>query len=448
VLLATYAAAMLGIFWFLAGGQLAARRWLIFAALFVLIHAAALRWLSYRLLGHDYPWFLQAGVAGQYVLGSMFQPSVFGVVLIVAIWMFCKGRPLWAAGFVALAGTVHATYLLPAGMLTLGFMASLLQERRPGLAIAVGGLALVFALPAVVLAAVSFGPTSPDTFAEAQAILVNVRIPHHSQPRLWLDEVAAAQIGWMLLGILLTFRTRLFLVLLIPFVLGAALTLLQVRTNSDSLALLFPWRISSILVPVATTVILTRLGAVLPSIVEGASVRVASIVLIVTLAGLGLWISLGRYAFYMADEELPVMEFVRANKQPGDLYFVPVRVPDLAKSTRGSLSSDFKPLPDKRQDVRVIPVDLQRFRLHTGAPIYVDFKSIPYKDTDVIEWLHRLRQAEKIQELMKSGRVSDAVTELKQLGVTHLVGSSHPELAAPELQRVHEDAYYRVYRVR
>ena len=44
----------------------------------------------------------------------------------------------------------------------------------------------------------------------------------------------------------------------------------------------------------------------------------------------------------------------------------------------------------------MIPVGLQRFRLHTGAPIFVDVKSIPYKDVDVIEWprAHALRQAD------------------------------------------------------
>ena len=40
----------------------------------------------------------------------------------------------------------------------------------------------------------------------------------------------------------------------------------------------------------------------------------------------------------------------------------------------------------------LIAVDLQRFRLFTGVPIYVDFKSIPYKDTEVLEWFRRLKQ--------------------------------------------------------
>ena len=83
------------------------------------------------------------------------------------------------------------------------------------------------------------------------------------------------------------------------------------------------------------------------------------------------------------------MEFVRLNKEPGDVYFLPVKLPDRSKKPRGfvhSLSADFKPMPARKQDSRLIASDLQQFRLHTGAPIYVDFKAIPYKDVEVIEW--------------------------------------------------------------
>ena len=34
------------------------------------------------------------------------------------------------------------------------------------------------------------------------------------------------------------------------------------------------------------------------------------------------------------------MDFVRGSRAPGDVYFLPVRVPDLAASTHGSLSSE------------------------------------------------------------------------------------------------------------
>src|SRR5437763_16874913 len=102
------------------------------------------------------------------------------------------------------------------------------------------------------------------------------------------------------------------------------------------------------------------------------------------------------------------MAFVMRMKEPGDVYFLPVQVPDLLKWTRGSLSSDFKPVPDKRSDKRVIPYDFQRFRLHTEAPLFVDFKSVPYKDVEVLAWRDRLRVAHAVQEKIRSARLSEA----------------------------------------
>ncbi len=61
-------------------------------------------------------------------------------------------------------------------------------------------------------------------------------------------------------------------------------------------------------------------------------------------------------------EDTPIiMEYVKENKQPGDTYLVPYA------------SGKF--------------VD---FRIATGAPILINLKSHPYKDTEVIEWYHRL----------------------------------------------------------
>ena len=57
-----------------------------------------------------------------------------------------------------------------------------------------------------------------------------------------------------------------------------------------------------------------------------------------------------------------MMEFVRSNLSSGDRFFIPPK--------------------------------LQEFRLVTGAPVLVDFKSIPYADTEVIEWHSRLMIAQ------------------------------------------------------
>jgi hypothetical protein len=448
LLLGAYAAAMLGLFAAVAGPDLTRRRWPVFVALFVAAHAALPRWLSYRWLGNDYPWFLQAGVAGQYALGAMLQPSVFGVLLVVAVCLFVRGRPFLAGLCVAAAATAHATYLLPGAMLTLGFLAALLREGRRREALALGAFTLVPVLPITLYTLLAFRPTTPETFARAQEIMVNVRIPHHARPDLWFDGVAAWQITWALLGVVLARPGRLRITLAVAFALSAALTLAQVATGSLTLALLFPWRLSSVLVPIATTVVLSRLVAVRLLPLEGRAVWTVAGVALAVFVGAGVWIMGDRQAFYMDDDELPVLHFVRQAKRPGDVYFLPVHVPDLAQTTRGSLSSDFKPLPDKQSDRRVIPVDLQRFRLSTGAPIFVDFKAVPYKDTDVLEWYERLGLARSELEELREGRLSEALTALRPHRITHLVLPAAVDLRGPDVEQVYADDYYRVYRLK
>lgn len=445
VLMGVYFASLLGIFT-LATGQTSWRQQLVFTALLILVHSAALRWLSYRLLGWDYPWYLQAGVAGQYVLGAMFQPSTFGVLLILAICLFGLGRPFAAVGCTALAATLHSTYLLGAAILTSAFMFTLWRQGKPGRALSVGGACLVLVLPVMLFVYSTFRPTSVADFVQAQQVLVHFRIPHHSLPQLWFDAVAAVQIGLIVLSLALVYGTVLFPVLTTTFALSAALTLLQVVTGSDTLALLFPWRMSIVLMPVATTVVLGRLVAAAGSRLDNAVAATASGTITVLAVAGGLCIMMTQQAFQSSVEEIPMMRFVKDNVVKGDLYLIPVQLPNLKATTRGSQSSDYKPLAAKKSDARLIPVDLQRFRLSTGAPIFVDFKSIPYKDSDVLEWRKRLGVNQRILEHLTAGEYDDAIAALREHGITHLVIRADIPLDDSRLQRVHGDAVYQVVR--
>src|SRR5262249_17918786 len=150
-----------------------------------------------------------------------------------------------------------------------------------------------------------------------------------ARPDRWFDPVAALQIAWVVLALVLVRRTRLFIVLAVPFALSALLTLAQVATRSSTLGLLFPWRVSAVVVPVATTLILSRLAALPLRKLEGALIRATCAVLVASLAAGGAWIMGGRHGFSTSDEEDPVLAFVKETKEPGDVYFLPVQVPDL-----------------------------------------------------------------------------------------------------------------------
>ena len=452
-LLGIYLHALAGIFDHLSGGRATPVTRLGFIALLVALHSALLRWTSAQLFGVDYPWYFQAGVANQYILGAGLQPSVFGVLLVLSISTFLRGRPYLAATWLSLAAVMHSTYLLSAAFLTLAYLYLLWRDQRRRAALLVGLWALLLVSPVVVYNLRTFAPSSPGTFAEAQYQLAHFRIPHHAQITIWLDGIAWAQIGWVVAALYLVRGTRLFVIMLVMCVLSLALTLVQVATGNDTLALLFPWRTSSILVPLATAIFLTRIVQRLTALFPPSSLlfkrvlQTACVVLLTLAAAGGAYITYFGLGYRINSEERDLLDYIRTNKANGDLYLLPVEVPKLNSGNRGAASKNFTPPPRRNKQKQDISVDLQRFRLFTGAPIYIDFKSIPYKDAEVLQWHQRVFWN---HSLYKQPDWNDEKTkdELKRRGITHVVATADRDVRCDALRLVYADKYYRLYRLR
>ncbi len=447
LLLGLYFHCLAGLYEFVTGRRPEGVARLLFLTLLVAAHAALPRLASAHGLGVDYPWYLQAGVAGQYVLGFGLQPSAFGVLLIASALAFLRGR-VWLAGTcAALAAVLHATYLLGAAFLTLAYLFCLWRAGRPRAAVLLGLWTLALVSPAVVYSAITFAPSSAEASADAQRLLARLRIPHHADPARWCDAVALLQVAWVVAAAALARKTPLFWLLAIPFVLSAALTLVQVVADNDTLALLFPWRTSAVLVPMATAVVLARLVGLLAPRLAGPGRRAVAAACVTVLAGLvagGVAISALGLGYRSDPAELPMLDYVRLHKRSGDVYLLPVQVPKTGPGPRGVVSTSFTPAP--RKGGHLIAVDLQRFRLFTGAPVFVDFKSVPYKDTDVLEWHRRLRWAEAVYR-RRDWDGSDVLAELRREGITHVVVTADHSVEGDALRQVHEDTVYRVYRV-
>ncbi len=437
--------------------------------LLVAVHSCAARMASIYITGTmvpmylhrpmdaiDIPRYLQFGIAGQYLLGPGLQPSVIGVLLLASLAAFARGWLVFAAAFAAAACTIHPTYLLPAALLTVAYIFVLIRDRRWWAALLLGTGTLLAVLPIVYFVRSEFGPSSPEQYAEAQRILAEVRLPHHAVVSTWFDPIAKFQVTWVVVGILFSWRTRLFALLAIPAIGSMLLTLMQVApTNpavmdwlraqgvsnewldkltlgSRMLALVFPWRISAVLVPVATAVILTRIVAALTPYPGrpafwGWAARALAFLLLATVVAVGLYVTLREPGLMYSNDpaEEPLLAFVRDHRQPGDIYLIPLPVP-----ANGS----------------VVPSELQRFRLATGAAIYVDVKAIPYKDVEVLEWQRRVEQARRWYAVHDWDAVHD---ELVNAGVTHVVIPTAAVPANPmTLEREFADGAYLVYRVR
>jgi hypothetical protein len=86
------------------------------------------------------------------------------------------------------------------------------------------------------------------------------------------------------------------------------------------------------------------------------------------------------------------------------------------------------------------------FRLAAGAPIFIDFKAIPYQAEEVLEWYRRVELADRFY---KSGDC-EILQEIQQIApVTHLVAEiNQPKIGCPGLEPVYLDGSYRLLRIK
>ncbi|MEA3350169.1 MAG: DUF6798 domain-containing protein [Chloroflexota bacterium] len=396
------------------------KRWVYMTA-FVGLHAGASRFLFVRGFDENWAYLFDGGVAGQRLLGAVLQPSTFGVLLLVSIYLFLRGKVVWAIVPLVIAPTVHPTYLLSAAVLTIGYMGMIFFDdkkvRRP---LIIGGGALVGVLPILLNTAMIFDPTGPYFISRARELLVDFRIPHHADPALWLDATVAIKITFIIMAIFLIRRTRLFPILMLLFGTATILTLAQILTKNNTLALLFPWRLSTILVPVSVSVILAKLVIWLSVRFDAILSQRAKIIIgvcmvsvvLMALAGAGISVINGIQKAGSDDREM--MAYVAANQDSGQEF--------------------------------LIPLHMQDFRLMTGMPAYVEFKSIPYKDTDILEWYRRVSLAGKLYRAPYKRLGCAFIDDLYAEGVTRVVlPYDHVAKNCPILDRQYVDLHYEVY---
>lgn len=407
-LIALYACGLLGIVERTFTNQRSERASLATFLVLVALHSRLLASASMRMAHVDVRALLQDGVASQYLLGPGLQPSVFGVFLILSLYAYLAGHPALAAICAAVAATVHGTYMLSAAILTLAYTVPMWwTDRRSGRAVALASVSLLLVLPALVSSIRAFGPTDAETFRRAAAILVHTRLPLHADPAFWFGAATVVKLVLIVIALVLVRHRPVFQLLLPAFVAGVILTAMQVLTSSDTLALMFPWRMSTWLVPISTALIVGRA-------VCGLALRDrASIACLALLALFGAAGSVHEGMEAANRPEAAMMTFVAHARRPGDVYLVP---PELAD-----------------------------FRLRTQAPIVVDAKTHPYKDVEVIEWDQRLREVRAFYAASDVARCGGLAALVDRYHATRVVMPAATELRCSATRQIYRDRAFAVY---
>ncbi len=402
-------------------------RYLAYLALVVAVHSPVVGALSSKLVGLNLGRALIEGVASQRILWDMFQPGAFGAFLLLSLYFFLRGRLLAAAAAEAVAVAFNPAYVLTAALLTFGYMAALVR-REKGLrsAVRLGAATLVLVLPVLAYVVLVFRPVRPDLWTQAQDILVHFRLSRHALPAAWFNFAVVVQSAVVLAGLYVVRRTAVFAVLAAAAAGAVVLTIVQVVTGNTTLALLYPWRVSVVLVPLSTALLLARLVTSRAEVDRPVVVPLSLLVMVV-LAGAGALVTAQRFA-PRAAPEIGAMNFVKATKAAENVYMIP-----LATDGRDPFG------------YAGVTANWQYFRLWTGAPAYVDYWFIPYNDVAVIEWYRRVRAADAFYRTAGARRCESAEQLRVASGITHIIlKSDDPEICAG-WQMVMEDRHYRVY---
>lgn len=343
--------------------------------------------------------WLSYGIAGQYLLGGYWQPSeAAGLALILAFTLFVLERPLLAVTAAGLAALLHPGSLLAASLVA-GTVILDLAVRRAWRSAAGAALAYTLCvLPVVAFALLVFRSSTPEIAAEGARILVHERIPHHTLPAEWLGPRVALCIGLIVAAILACRRDwRIAFGLAVPLGGGILLSLAAALVDRDTVYLMFPWRISALLVPLAWLVL------------SIAAARLVSGVLRPRFAG---YPAFERWAATAPGRGL-AMALILAGIAVTPLSPLQRTVP---------LSADAKALiawvqaqtaPDT---IFIVPLELEWFRLDAARPILVDWKSNPYRSDEVIEWHNRIEQSRRIMEAFcGTGRMPTEAAEAASL---------------------------------
>lgn len=367
---------------------------------------------------------LKDGVAGQYLLGNVFQPCVFGVFILLSIYLFLNKKVFLSIIFLLIPSYFHTAYLYSSGILTLSYLLIIyIEEKNLKKIIYYGSSAFILILPILIHNYIYLNSTSGELNKTAMNIIVNIRNPHHMVTMAWIDVTTFIKMFIIIFAIFIIRKSRIFFIIALPFLITLFLTILQIFIKNDFIGFLTPWRISAWLVPISTTIIISfiisrifyfytnRLNLI------NNFLKYISLLIILIPFVYGLNILIEKTDDYLNEDHGKMLNYVKDNKSSEDIYLV--------------------------------PLEMEGFRLDTGTPVFVTYRSHPYKDIEVMEWYNRIKKAE---EFYKSDDINKykILNELKdEKKVTHvLLQKDFSNNNYNNIIKLYNDEEYIIYKIK
>ena len=393
---------------------------LIFFLLVTLLYSPISTYLSVLFFSEYIQGYLfYSGAADTYLLGKVFQPSLFGVLFITSIYFFLVGRWIVASLCIGIVCNIHSTFLLTGASLTIAYMAIFyFKEKNFYKSLTIGTFNLILVSP--ILISLLFAITSQIETAEAYNIQINLRAPHHHLITHWFGYDDIARLIVIFLALIVTYRSNLFIILVVPFFVCIFLTLIQFFSNSEFLAMLMPWRITAILLPLSFFLLLVK---VLELILNRYFQRqlFKKIFCLILLVGVLFSTFLGiknfnkSYHNYYSKNYSEMMKYISNNKDSQDIYF--------------------------------IPTNLNEFRLRTGSPIFIDFQLSPQLSGDKMEWYRRINKSKEINSAINENDCLSLTKLIEAKEFTHIVFFNQQDIKCKFLELEYADDYFKVVEI-
>ena len=362
----------------------------------------------------------EEGVAGQYLIGRLFQPNVFGVFLLFSIYLFYKDRYYSASIFLTIASIFHSAYLFSSAILILSYIVYLLIYKKDlKTSFLIGILSLILILPVLIYNFIYLGPTSQESLKKSLDIIVNYRIPQHSIPLQWINFSTFIKIALVTTALIIIRKSKLFLIILIPFLSAVILTIREIFVTNNFINFIHPWRVSVWLVPLSTSIIIGYLVSFIKKERFIFSIKLTFtfsgiIIFLLIISGFNGFIK--QFNLYLNKDHGPMMNYVKENKNINDLY--------------------------------LIPPDMTEFRLDTGVPVLVTDKSHPYKDIEIIEWYNRIILSKNFYSKKSNDKTVLLNKLINNYKITHIVMRQNKKIEKNNiLKEIYKDKDYIIYKI-